>query len=1008
MTRPFDISVVCPVLIGREASLAAFERVFEQVKSGQGQAVLVSGEAGIGKSRLVAEVQARVGQGQAHFLHGACFEQDRSLPFAPLLDLLRTLLLGGSREESLRSLDPVAPELIKLLPDLAIFLPEVTPTPALSPEQEKRRLFVALTHFLLGQTEQRPLVLSIEDLHWSDDTSLEFLLSLARHLRSRPLLLLLTYRSEEVNPALAHFLSSLDRERAALECSLTPLSMEEIQAMLRAIFQLKRPVRRDFLEILYHLTEGNPFFVEEVLKSLLEAGDIFFADGVWDRKPLRELHIPRSIAAAVQQRVSLLSDEARQTLELAAVVGRSVDVSLLQALTGRPEPELLHDIETLMAAQLLVETEASQVAFRHALTQAATYQGLLAHKRKALHWRVAQLMERLHASSLEAHLAELAYHCYQAQAWKQALEYARRVGEKALALYTPRAAVEQLTRALEAASHLPGSNQLPLYRARGAAYEHLGEFDAAQRDYEQAIQRAHMAGEQQEEWQSLMGLAWLWGNYNDPRSGDLCRRLLELAQELGDPLKVALSQNVLGNWLVFSNQPEAGLALHEQALPVLQQHRESQQVVRTLQFLGQAAAQYGDLRRAVAYYDQGIILARTIGDRRAQAASLAYRGLATSPAVKEAVFSAGGTLAACQQDLQEALRLVDEIEWTTGQAFTHFHTSLVLASFGRLGLGLTHARTALSIASEIENRQWMAASYASLGEASLVLLDPNEAIALLETGQAIARQIDSMEWMEYLTVSLARALLLGGDLPRAETTLAQLLPPEQTPRSIQERRAAWVRGALLLAQRRPELALRLADELITSAPGEAQKAEGQPIPALSQLRGEALYALGQVEEAIGALEEARRGAQAEGTLPLLWQIQRALGRAYAASGQKPFAHQAFAAAREVIASLAASLDEAEQRARFLEAALAALPKEQPLTARQSAKHAFGGLSEREREIARLVVQGKSNREIAEAFFISERTVETHLGRMYAKLGMSSRAQLAVWVVEKGLALPSLS
>src|SRR6266566_5831425 len=164
-------------------------------------------------------------------------------------------------------------------------------------------------------------------------------------------------------------------------------------------------------------------------------------------------------------------------------------------------------------------------------------------------------------------------------------------------------------------------------------------------------------------------------------------------------------------------------------------------------------------------------------------------------------------------------------------------------------------------------------------------------------------------------------------------------------------------------------------------PLKAQRAEGQPIPALLKLRGEALFALDQVEEALSALEEARRGAQEQGALPLLWQIHRSLGRVYAAAKQKQFAHQAFAAAREVIESLAASLDETELRERFLQAALSSMPKEQPRTPRQSATHAFGGLSEREREIAQLIAQGRSNREIAAAFSISERTVETHLGRM---------------------------
>lgn len=164
MALPFDTSIVCPVFIGRTASLASFEHVFEQVRSGLGQTVLVSGEAGIGKSRLVAEVNARLGLEQARFLHGACLEQHHALPFAPLLDLLRTLLFTGSREAFLTHLAPFAPELIKLLPDLAIFLPDVRPTSVLSPAQEKRRLFVTFTHCLLGLAEQGPLVLVIEDL----------------------------------------------------------------------------------------------------------------------------------------------------------------------------------------------------------------------------------------------------------------------------------------------------------------------------------------------------------------------------------------------------------------------------------------------------------------------------------------------------------------------------------------------------------------------------------------------------------------------------------------------------------------------------------------------------------------------------------------------------------------------------------------------------------------------------------------------------------------------------
>jgi RNA polymerase sigma factor (sigma-70 family) len=265
--------------------------------------------------------------------------------------------------------------------------------------------------------------------------------------------------------------------------------------------------------------------------------------------------------------------------------------------------------------------------------------------------------------------------------------------------------------------------------------------------------------------------------------------------------------------------------------------------------------------------------------------------------------------------------------------------------------------------------------------------------------------------MGNIAVALAQAARLSGDLPRAAAILEQAIPADHVPCNQWERSLAWAWGQLALAQRQPDLALRRAETLLASAQGFAREEQGvrgqggASIPALLQLRGEALFALGRLDEAILALEEARRGAQEQGARPLLWQIQRALGSVYAHARQKQRAHEAYAAAREVIADLAASLDEAEQSDRFVCAALASLPKEPPLTPRQAAKAAFDGLSEREREIVWLIAEGKSNREIAEALVISQRTVGTHLRHLYAKLGMGTRVQLAGWAMEKGKAGP---
>lgn len=833
MAMPFDTSVVCPVFIGRTAALASFEHVFEQVRNEQGQTVLVSGKAGIGKSRFVLEAKARIGQNQALFLQGNCFEQDRSLPFAPILDVLRTLLISSSRESTLSPLAPFAPELIKILPELALWIPELTPTSVLEPEQEKRRLFVALTSFLLEQADQRPVLLVIEDLHWCDDISIEFLRFLTRQSKSRSLLLLLTYRSDEINPALGHFLSALNRDRAAIEFSFTFLSLDEVHAMLRAIFQMKRPVRIDFLEALYRLTEGNPFFVEEVLKSLLAAGGIFYTGNIWDRKPLGELHIPRSIHDAVQQRTSLLNNAAREMLELAAVAGRHVDSSLLQELTGRSETELIQVMESLIAAQLIVETSADQYAFRHALTQQAVYAGLLAHKRKLLHLTIGQTMEHLYNSTLEMHRSDLAYHFYQAEAWPQALEYGQRIGAQAIALYSPQAAMEHFTQALEAASHLPEVNPIPLYRARAKMYQLLSDFEGARSDFEQVVAVARLKQDRQAEWQGLVALGYAWTERDYSHVGDFFTRALDPAQALDDPGKYAFSQNHLANWLINVGQPETAIMMLEESLEAFQQQGNMRSVARTLQFLGAAALFYGDRRLSLSSLDRAISLLQTSVDKWVYVVCLA---------LTESIFSVQSSLSVCQQDLEEALRVADSIEWRAGRAFAQYMAGWMFASFGALGAALNSARAALEIALEVENRQYIVGSYNSARDVYLSLLDPFHALEMLEAGLEAASALGSAFYLGNITASLAQAYLLVGDLPRAESVLAQAFSPEQGPRNLQERRMLWAWGELALAQRKPEMALRLASSLLSNVPGEIQGGEWQPIPMLLKMRGEALFA----------------------------------------------------------------------------------------------------------------------------------------------------------------------
>ncbi len=285
MTRAFNKPIVCPIVVGRLADVTKLYELVDEASSGHGQIVLISGEAGVGKSRLIEEVKAYARTHNFQVFQGNCFQVDSSYPYAPLLDLLRTSVEPNAYDAGV---EPIFLEFARLLPELSFSLTE-TPSEFLSdPEQRKHRLFAALTHFFKEQSHQRPVLLIIEDLHWCDDISLEFFQSLARLCRNQAILFLATYRSDEIQPSLQYFLSQLDRIRMSQELRLSPLSRSDIEKMLDTMFSLSDDERLHLLDLIYPLTEGNPFFAEEVLTLLIARDELLFDNGTWHYKLLIE------------------------------------------------------------------------------------------------------------------------------------------------------------------------------------------------------------------------------------------------------------------------------------------------------------------------------------------------------------------------------------------------------------------------------------------------------------------------------------------------------------------------------------------------------------------------------------------------------------------------------------------------------------------------------------------------------------------------------------------------
>jgi predicted ATPase len=345
--------------------------------SGQGGIVILSGEAGIGKSRLVAEMRRSTEAVDFQLLCGQCFPTDRAFPYASQI----VTVLGSST----RVLFPSLPEQVQHLPELASHSPMFH----LDAEQEQRRLFTALADVFLRASVSQPLQLVIEDLHWSDENTLEFLHFFTRKITGHQLLGVLTYRNDEISQPLLSLLAQLDRERQRQEVVLEPLNRANTETFLLAILQETRSLPAGMLDALYDLTEGNPFFLEEVLKALIVAGELVEKEDRWRWKRADTWHIPLSLHNAVELRFTRLSTDAKQVLQLAAVAGRRFDFALLLEITHYDETYLVELMKEAISAQLVIEESAEQFAFRHALTQQAIASGLLARERRAMQATIA-------------------------------------------------------------------------------------------------------------------------------------------------------------------------------------------------------------------------------------------------------------------------------------------------------------------------------------------------------------------------------------------------------------------------------------------------------------------------------------------------------------------------------------------------------------------------------------------------------------------------------------------
>ncbi len=1005
--------IVSPEIVGRGAELEVLSHALEDASAGRARVVLIGGEAGIGKTRLVAEATDLARTAGALVLSGGCVGvAEGSLPFGPIVEAVRPLVRALEDREGegpAEGWSPATRDAVVAVAAAFRFAGEASvrsmDAAELRPEWTRSRLYETLLDLLRRLGAERPVVLVVEDLHWADDSTRELLAFLTRNIRDERLLVVATFRSDELHRRhpLLSWLAEVDRVAGVERIELARLDRDQVMRQLAAI--LGTDLEPGVAAAIWDRSEGNPFFAEELL-----------ATGTPGRR------LPVTLAEVLRARLARISEDAHQLLGVASVAGRRVDHDLLATIADLDDRELLSALGEAMTAGLLVvedHSDTERYAFRHALMGEAVYDALLPGDRRRLHAAIATELEtRSGAGDDAGRLAEIAHHWMSAREQGRALVASAAAGAAAFETHAFAESQRQFERAIELWDVVPdpeaalGMTRADLIQRAGQAAQLAGDYARAADQYETLVglvdpvvdpNRAGLLHER------LGRALWTQGQIDasiaaytraaelvpsEPPSEERARvlagyaQILMLAARYSESLPVAREAiamaRALGNrqieghamasegtGLAQIGDAVAGVAILREAIAIAEEIREVDDLGRAYSCLSTAIMLDGDFEEAAEVSLEGARIMSHVG----LGGPGGYGVFHTLNAV-EAWYHLGRW--------DDALRLAEEVsphatgvgrifcesmlaKLYTGRGDTAAAEAALERGFAALGAGSDAQFNGPLRQSAIELHDWR-------NDFAAARQDVDEALAILSDGEDVpilARTISLAAMVEADIAERARA---SRDTPGAATAEARLAAHrEQLARAM----------ATIEVPGGPELEGR-GHSALTDA--EATRAHGASDPAAwraaidlllqRQSAYPAAYARYRVAEALLSGRDHRAEAADE---------LRTAHEAALRLGARPLGERIEALAARARLSLADAT---------ADGTVAEIAEIDPLAAYD--------LTPREVEVLRLVAQGRTNRQIADELFISESTAGVHVSHIIGKLGVGGRVEAATIATRLGL------
>ena len=804
-------------LVGRERELALLHDCLARAKAGRGQVVGIVGEPGVGKSRLLYEFRKSLEGERVTWLDGHCVAYGQTTPYLPVLDILRAnfqieegdnpLQIREKLRQGLRLLDPALEVILPFLCELLGLPAEGESLKYLDPKDKRQKTFEAIRALTMAGSQRGPLVIIVEDLHWIDKTSEDYLAFLIESLAGMAHLLLTTHRP-------GYAVRWADKTYYT-QIPLDLLTESEAETMVGALLG-SRDLPSDLIRIIREKAEGNPLFVEEVTTSLLEQGVLVRTNGRISWTGGKAVEFPATIQDIIRARIDRLEEPVKRTVQTAAVIGREFGLRLLTRISEMAE-EVPRYLDTLKHLELIHEKRffpELEYIFKHAVTQDVAYQSLLVQKRKELHGAIGRAMEELYASKLEERASILAYHYGRSDHADKAIEYALLAGDCAARLYANAEARIFYQQALTMAQARAPAQEAE--RLQIDAMVKLASVALTREHWDQDLANLHrarsLAGQLPDRPRLSRVLYWLGRvHYTTGKvdtSVEYAQEALRLAEELGNEALLAPPVNLLGRAHFILGENERASELLARSVQQMGRLGNRIEEATAAGFLAICLAQLGRFPEAVEAAEHGVRTAQAIQHFPTLAACLHYRAQVQvhrgnwSPAVPD--LQQGLELAEKGGDVFRTYLLHGMLGWAYVLAGDHARadaeltraveiadrlgTRMVLGLYvsllaeARLGMGqvgdaLRLSHEALQLAIEINQRWAQSRAHRAMAQA-LLRSDPADYLAAAQAiGRAIAIQQDlglKCELPESLVVH-GQILRASGEMKRAREMLGQAI-----------------------------------------------------------------------------------------------------------------------------------------------------------------------------------------------------------------------------------------